>query len=61
MLLCIDNGAVSAEDAEPRLRELMDRRELIEDRRELRVGVGGSGFSSSFPNSLKSLSRPGCI
>lgn len=55
MLLCIDKGAVSAEDTDPRLRELID------DRRELWDGVAGSGFSSSFPNSLNSLSKPGCI
>jgi len=55
MLLCIDKGAVSAEETDPRLRELID------DRRELCDGVGGSGFSSSFPNSLNSLSNPGCI
>jgi hypothetical protein len=33
----------------------------MEDRRDLRAGVGGNGFSSSLPNSLNSLSRPGCI
>ena len=55
MLLCMDNGAVSADDVDPRLRELMD------DRRDRCEGVAGNGFSSSFPNSLNSLSRPGCI
>jgi hypothetical protein len=60
MLLCIDRGAVSADDTEPLLRECIER-ELTDDRRELRDGVCGSGFSSSLPNSLNSLSRPGCI
>jgi hypothetical protein len=58
MLLCIDSGreaAVSTDDTDPRLLELCD------DRRDLIDGVGGSGFSSSFPNSLNSLSNPGCI
>jgi hypothetical protein len=55
MLLCMDNGAVSADDVDPRLRE------LTEDRRDLCEGVAGSGFSSSLPNSLNSLSSPGCI
>jgi hypothetical protein len=60
MLLCIDRGAVSAEETDPLLRERIER-ELTEERRELRDGVGGNGFSSSLPNSLNSLSRPGCI
>lgn len=60
MLLCIDKGAVSAEDTDPRLREVIER-ELMDDRRELRAGVGGRGFSSSLPNSLNSRSSPGCI
>ena len=47
--------AVSTDDTDPRLLELWD------DRRDLVDGVGGSGFSSSLPNSLNSLSRPGCI
>jgi hypothetical protein len=51
----MDMGALPAEDTDPRLRELMD------DLRELCEGVGGSGFSSSLPNSLNNLSRPGCI
>ncbi len=55
MLLRIDKGPVSAEDTEPRLLELTD------DLREPSDGVGGNGFSSSFPNSLNSLSSPGCI
>lgn len=55
MPLCIDDGAVPPDDTDPRLRE------LIEDRRDPCEGVGGSGFSSSFPNSLNSLSKPGCI
>jgi hypothetical protein len=56
----MDRGAVSAEDTDPLLRERIER-ELTEDRRELRDGVGGNGFSSSLPNSLNSLSKPGCI
>lgn len=54
-------GAVSADETDPLLRRELIDRELSDDRRELRDGVGGSGFSSSFPNSLNSLSRPGCI
>ena len=62
MLLCIEAGVVSPEDADPLLRrDVIDLDELIEDRRELRVGVGGSGFSSSLPNSRNNLSKPGCI
>lgn len=60
MLLCIERGAVSVDDTDPLRRDRMDR-ELTDERRELREGVGGSGFSSSLPNSLNSLSRPGCI
>jgi len=60
MLLCNDNRAVPDEDTDPLLRELIERA-LSDDRRELRVGVGGNGFSSSLPNSLNSLSKPGCI
>jgi hypothetical protein len=60
MLLCIERGAVSADDTDPLLRERIDL-ELTDERRELRDGVGGSGFSNSLPNSLNSLSRPGCI
>ena len=52
----MDKGAVSADDTDPRLRELIDDRREVGDE-----GVGGNGFSSSFPNSLKSLSNPGCI
>jgi hypothetical protein len=55
MLLCRDKGVVSAEDTDPRLRELID------ERRDLCDGVAGSGFSSSLPNSLNNLSKPGCI
>jgi len=55
MLLCKDKGVVSAEDTDPRRRELMD------ERRDLCDGVAGKGFSNSLPNSLNSLSRPGCI
>jgi hypothetical protein len=63
MLLCIERGAVSAEDTDPLRRERIERvdRELTDERRELRDGVEGNGFSSSLPNSLNSLSRPGCI
>jgi hypothetical protein len=55
MVLCRDKGVVPAEDTDPRLRELID------DRRDLCDGVAGKGFSSSLPNSLNSLSNPGCI
>ena len=55
MVLCRERGAVSAEDTEPRLLE------LIEDRRDRCEGVAGNGFCSSLPNSLNSLSSPGCI
>jgi hypothetical protein len=60
MLLCIDRGAVSAEEKDPRLRELIDR-ELTDDRRDVREGVGGRGFLSSFSNSPNNLSSPSCI
>ena len=55
MLLCNDMGMLSEEDTDPRLRELSD------DGRDRFVGVGGSGFSNSFLNSVNNLSRPGCI
>lgn len=60
MLLCIERGAVSADDTDPLRRERIDR-ELTDERREVREGVAGNGFSSSLPNSLNNLSRPGCI
>lgn len=34
---------------------------LTESVEEVREGGGGRGFPSSLPNSLNSLSRPGCI
>lgn len=46
---------LSEEETEPRLLELSD------DCRELCDGVGGSGFSISFLNSVNNLSSPGCI
>jgi len=55
MLLCMEKGTVSAEETEPRLRELMD------DRREPWPGVTGSGLSNSEANSRKRRSRPDCI
>jgi hypothetical protein len=56
----MDKGAVSADENDPRLRDLMDL-ELSDDRLDVLDGVGGRGFSSSFPNSLNNLSRPGSI
>jgi hypothetical protein len=56
----MDKGAVSADENDPRLRDLIDR-ELSDDRLDVLDGVGGKGFSSSFPNSLNNLSKPGSI
>ena len=61
MLLCIEKCEVSPDETDPLLRLGRIDRELTDERRELREGVGGSGLSSSLPNSLNSLSKPGCI
>ena len=54
-LLCSEVGRLSVEDIEPLRREL--RGPDLNDR----DGIDGSGFSNSLPNSLNSLSSPGCI
>lgn len=46
---------------EPLLPDNDDPEDLREILDEGLAGVGGNGFSNSLPNSLKTLSNPGCI
>jgi len=57
-LLCSEVGRLSVEDIELLRRELRDPN--LNDRDGI-DGIDGSGFSNSLPNSLNSLSSPGCI